>query len=146
MLVTTGAADLQLMATDQPAPVNTLHIGVVGAPECQATTTVSEKMQSLNVGAGAGMVSVNGGELWSKQVLAGLVFFQGAPHVIHPGVAAPVNSRTEVNGFDIISKASSIALPIPFIDASSVVKHKVLQLDAVASVFMGHKSKSFISR
>jgi hypothetical protein len=146
MLFSTGTADLQLMANDHPAPFNATHIGVISAPESESTLVVDEKMQCLNVGAGAGMVPINGSELRAKQVLAGRVFFQCAPNITHKTVAAPVNFRAKVNGFDIVSKASRIACPIPFIDAGSVVKHKVLQLNAVASISMGHKSKSFISK
>lgn len=142
MLVSTAAAHLQLMATDQPAPVDTPHLGVIAGPECEATAipgiSVSEKMQGLDVAAGAGVIPVNGGELRAKHVLGGLVFLQGAPDVIHPGIAAPIDSRAKVNDFDIVCKASAIALPIPFIDTGSVVEHQVLQLDAVAGVVVGH--------
>ena len=138
MSVTTGATDLQLMAVDQPVPVDSSHIGVISGPKRDATAVAIEKMQGLYIGAGARGVTINGGELRAEQMLGTLILFEGTPHVINPGFTASVGSRAEIDDFDILCEARTVAFPVPSIHAGDVLEHQVLQFNSVAGVVMWH--------
>ena len=121
LLAAALAINDKFMSVDQPIVPMALQRVFIGAPESKLFRTVCNEVQGLYVGTGVRRNSMNRSELRTEHMLGRTVFFQRAPDIVDPGVAAMIDLGAEAYHLDIFAKASPVVLAVALVHSGGIV-------------------------
>ena len=138
VLASARIAHHQFVPTDHPAVVDAAHSGLIGGPEGEAAVVLREDVKRLDITAGSSFITLDIGEHRPEHMLGGAVFLQCPPDIIDPFVYASIGLSAEADNLHVVRKTGAVALEITLVDRGGVLKHHILECNAVADVFEGH--------